>query len=152
MTVHVPAVSPGVQPEVGPNPYSALGPPNERTLLPGCDSGYPDEGEIGCARSLRQVGCKLPSGYRLTEKDASRDSTMVVGGISGCINHRHLWVRGSERFCDIPACQRVGQSDIGNQEIDLLGFTKRCERAGARSRLQHRPAFLPKVGHNIFAD
>ena len=22
--------SPGVQPEVGPNPYSALGPPNER--------------------------------------------------------------------------------------------------------------------------
>ena len=36
-----------------------------------------------------------------------------------------------ESFCDVPACQRVRQSDIGNQEIDLFGFTKHCERASA---------------------
>ena len=65
---------------------------------------------------------------------------MIVCRVSRCIDHRHLWVRSSERFRDIPACQGVGQSDIGNQKIDFLGFMERLQRTDARGRLQYRPS------------
>ena len=61
-------------------------------------------------------------------------------------------MRGSQRFRDIPACQGVGQSDIGNEEIDFLGFMKRLQRTDARSRLQYRPSLLPEVRHYVLAD
>ena len=77
---------------------------------------------------------------------------MIVCRISGCIDHRHFWVRHSECFRDLPSCQRVGQSDIGNEEIDFPGFMKRLQRPGARSRLQHRPSLLPEVRHYVLAD
>ena len=77
---------------------------------------------------------------------------MVVGCVSGSIDHRHLGVRASECFGDVPARQGVGQSYIGDQKIDFLGVLKCFKRAGACRRLQHRPSFLPKVSHYVFAD
>ena len=91
----------GVQPEVGTNPYGALGSPNAMTLLPGVIPATLRGNRP--RQKLATGGCKLPSGYRLTKKDASRDPTMVVGGISGSIDHRHLWVRDAERFSHVPA-------------------------------------------------
>lgn len=77
---------------------------------------------------------------------------MIVGGIPGCVDDWHLWVRGSERFRDIPACQSVGEAYIGYQEIDFLGFMERLQRTDARSRLQYPPPLLPEVGHYLLAD
>ena len=53
---------------------------------------------------------------------------MIVDGVSRCIDHRRLRVRSSQRFGDIPAGQGVGQSDIGNQQIELLDLMKRWAR------------------------
>ena len=77
---------------------------------------------------------------------------MIVCGVSRCVDDWQLWVGDSERFCDIPACQRVGEAYIGYQEIDFLGFMERLQRTDARSRLQYPPPLLPEVGHYVLAD
>ncbi len=49
---------------------------------------------------------------------------MIVGGISGSIDHRHLRVRDSERFSHVPAGKGVGQTYIGDQKIEFLGVAE----------------------------